>query len=158
VWSGLWELSVVGFRMFEWGITSHDAHEGEIKGTGQLWSPRAPLPRPTTLNQRPHWATCPVAVGACLPTPHVSDDEGENRWVASRAHWKRGLCWEKINEDGDSDVNIDFRTIHRGTHRPKTKHYYYFFSFSLSLSPSAERNGMPAKQVPCNSDIIFLFL
>ena len=40
---GLWQVCVVGFRRFEWGITSRDAHEGEIKRTGQLWSPRATL-------------------------------------------------------------------------------------------------------------------
>jgi len=68
-------MCVVGFRMFQWGITSHDAHEGEIKGTGQLWSPRASLTRPTTLTQRQQRPTWRVSVGACGPTRHVSDDE-----------------------------------------------------------------------------------
>lgn len=43
----LWQACVVSFRRLKWGITSHDAHEGEIKGMGQLWSPRPTLARVT---------------------------------------------------------------------------------------------------------------
>ena len=39
-WMGLWQVCVVGFCRFEWGITTRDAHEGEIKGGSTLVTTR----------------------------------------------------------------------------------------------------------------------
>ena len=109
----------------------------ERSRVGQLWSPRA---TPTRANQRRlrdtlvHFksqvARCRERVVIHALLLRIEEKGAEEQ---GGPHRKRGLGGEKINEDGDSDVNIDFRTIQRGTHCPINK-TLLLYSFSLSYA------------------------